>query len=211
MMIYWVVYYLSVFSPLPPVIIGVRQRNNLLWWYAIIGLLFDIAVTLVIRFGHFPHKDTSIAVAQNTFLVTEFLLISLYYRKRILKKKYFDNCIIPAAIALFIGSVLYTKNAALNFVGGAGFDFICIFYAVAGFYSLLKKSGLVFPARSAFFWVNVAFLIYCSGNFFIFLFTEYLMQSSAELSRQFWVLHNILNIVFSIFITIAFTKKIHEE
>ena len=206
-MAYWLVYYLSAFSPLLPITIGFNKRNTLLWYYAIIGFAFDILFTVLMRFCFFTGKELVTSVAQNTFLIVEFILISLYYQREILQKKYFYFFLIPVPVLFFLASIIGKSNIALSFLGGSIFDFTCIFYAISGFYTLLKKQQVVFLDRSAFFWVNVAFLVYCCGNFFIFLFSEYLIQKDKEMSIKLWIFHNILNIIFSILIAISFSKK----
>ncbi len=190
-----------------PLITGIKERKSLLWLYALVGFSFDIVSTIARNYTVFPNKALVLTLAENIFLVTEFLLIAFYYRDRIFKKKQLFYTAISILIAIYTLSVFIKSNHAFNFIGGTLFDFTCIIFAVAGFYSLLKRQEIIFLDKSKFFWVNVAFLVYCSGNFLVFLFSEYLIQKDKELSIKLWIFHNILNIIFSILIAISFSKR----
>ena len=75
---------------------------------------------------------------------------------------------------------------------------------------MLKEQRILVLYKSDFFWVNVAFLIYCSANFQIFLFDKYLQPDNKHFFEGLWMFHNILNIIFSILIAISFFVKNRE-
>lgn len=211
-MAYWIIMYLSIFSPLLPLIVGLRKRTTLLWLYALAGFSFDIILIIVRDYCTYKHiTPPNLSLAENIFLVLEFVLISLYYRNKVFIKSQLFIVVMAVLISLYILSNVTKYYAVLNLVGGTIFDFSCIIYAVIGFYSLIKKREVIFLDKSPFFWVNVALLIYCTGNFLIFLFGAYFQEKDKHFLINLWVFHNVLNILFSVLIAISFLKRNIEE
>jgi len=210
-MTYLVITYISVFSPLLPLIVGFRKRTSLLWFYALAGISFDIISLIVRAYNEHYHKSLNLSLAENIFLIFEFSLISLYYRDKVFKKNKLFLVLILLLILLYVLCNLSYYNLMFNFVGGTIFDFSCIIFAVIGLYSLIKKREVVFLDKSPFFWVNIALLLYCTGNFLIFLFAEYLQEKDSDFLRYLWIFHNVLNILFSVLIAISFLKRNNEE
>lgn len=206
-MTYWIVYYCSILSPLLPVIIGFRKKNTLLWFYALVGFSFDAASFLIRTYDEQHNRTTNLSLAENIFLIFEFLLVSLYYRNHIYRNSRPFLILVFALIVLYILCNINHYNVMFNFIGGTIFDFTCIIFAISGFYSLVKKREVVFLDKSPFFWVNVAFLIYCTGNFLIFLFAGYLQEKDKDFLTNLWIFHNALNIIFSILIAISFLRR----
>lgn len=207
---YLIITYLSIFSPLLPLLVGCRKRT-LLWFYAFAGFSFDIISWAIRSYAANNHKTIDLSVAENIFMVFEFVLISLYYRRKIFKNDRLFFITMAILILLYTLCNVTRYNVMFNFIGGTIFDFSCIIFAVIGFYSLLRKKEVIFLDKSSFFWVNVAFLLYCTGNFFIFLFAEYLEIKDNLFLRNLWVFHNVLNILFSVLIAVSFLKRNNEE
>jgi hypothetical protein len=208
---YFTIAYISIFSPLLPLTVGFRKRNTLLWFYALAGFSFDI-ISLIIRTGNsYSNNNPGLLLAENIFLIFEFALVSLYYRGKVFRNSKYFFWIMAMIISIYILTNATKRNMIFNFVGGSIFDFSCIILAVIGFYSLIKKKEVIFLDKSPFFWVNVAFLIYCTGNFLTFLFAEYLKEKDGHFLVNLWIFHNVLNILFSILIAISFLKRNIEE
>jgi len=201
-------YYLSIFSPLLPITVGIRKWRSLLWFYAVAGFFFDLIYMLLIKY-YYPVKP-NLSVAGNIFIAFEFILIALYYRNRLFVKRPLFYIITGFIILVYVFSLSKKENTTFNFIGGSLFDVTCIAFAVSGFYSLLKGRRILFLERSQFFWVNVAILTYCTGNFLVFLFGEYLTVQNDDLFHDLWIFHNVLNIIFSILIAISFLKRVRE-
>ena len=205
-MIYSIVCYFSLLSPLLPLTVGFKQRKTLIWLYALLGFTFDLFSLLARAYTQHFNISLNLSLAENLFMIIEFTLISFYYKNKIFK----NNSFYPALITLILLFTISTANhynVMFSFIGGTIFDFACIVYAVFGFYTLLIKKQVVFLDKSPFFWVNVALLIYCTGNFLVFLFGEYFMKSNKEFMSDLWIFHNILNIIFSSLIAVSFFKR----
>lgn len=196
---------ISILSPLFPLIAGFRRRFTLLWLYVLTGFSFDLLITLIRRVLHWPHY-----LAANLFVLAEFLLVSFIYKDKIFKKPALFYSF-TGLLSLFFIATTYEKAVAdFNTFGSSFFSFSYIIYGIAGLYTLLQEQKVVFLEKSSFFWVNVAFIIYASGNFLLFLFRYYLQENDLELYKLLWSTFFLsLNVVKNILLGIALSKKTH--
>jgi hypothetical protein len=165
-----IILYLSVFSPLLPMIL------------------------------HSFKIDGSIIIFSNIFIFIEFLFVSFYYRDKIFNKQSSFYIFLAAISTVFVADTLAKSIRVFNNYGAALFDFTCIVYGILGLYTMLKEQKTLFLSKSDFFWVNVALMVYCTGNFLIFLSDAYFSEINKQLQDEVWIFHNILNILFSILI-----------
>jgi len=200
-MISKIISFISLCSPLFPIVTGIRKKNTLLWLYAITGLVFDLAMTILTKNG------ITMAWVGNIFCIVEFLFICFYYKPRIFKNASVFYITTGLLVGFFIASTIYNSVFVYNNYGETVFDLTCILFALIGLTTLLKEQKNIFIEQSSFFWLNVALLIYNSGNFLIFLFQAYLMSSQKAVIYALWVIHNILNIIFSVLLGISLSRK----
>jgi hypothetical protein len=194
---------LSIFSPLIALVAGYRQRFTLLWYYVLAGLFFDLLLPLLKRGLEVNHFW-----AGNLFILVEFLMISFYYRERIFRNKLLFGSIVLIGSMFFITSTTVKSVFAFNAFGASVFFFVYIVYGIVGLYKMLQAQNELFLERSSFFWVNVAFIIYASGNFLLFLFMDYLRQHDDKTLLMLWATSfQILNIIKNIVLGIALSKK----
>jgi hypothetical protein len=195
--------FLSIISPLIPIIVGYRRRLTLLWVYAITGLTFDLLIPFLKRVLHVNYSWPG-----NLYVLLEFVMISLYYSQQVVARKMAAYVFIGLLCLFFIGTTLNSGMFVFNAFGASVFCFVFILYGISGLYKMLQEQKVLFLEQSAFFWVNVAFIIYASGNFLLFLFLDYLSQQDDGMLRLLWgVSFLILNIVKNIFLGIALSKK----
>lgn len=84
---------------------------------------------------------------------------------------------------------------------------LMIFLSLYGFYKLLdnvQRDSIFDLSR---FWYYTAILLYFSGNFFLFLFGDYIMQKSMENIILLYNIHSVLNVIFNLLITVTIHKK----
>ncbi len=78
---------------------------------------------------------------------------------------------------------------------------IIILYCLYYFYWLLKELPTMHLHRLPMFWINSAFMVYFSGNLFLFVFTSYLVNVLNNNLLVYWSLHNFLGMIeFSLII-----------
>ncbi len=155
-----------------------RGRRVLLWWYALVCILFDLAISYC---KHRTHIN--LYLLANPFFLCEFLLVTWAYWQQLGRKQLFP-LLATALSAVFIWR---TKGLSqMDFMGVGAFYFAYIVYSLLGFYSIISHFSEEAIGKSFFFWMNVAFLIYGSGAFLMFLFREFLTGQNAALYNQLW-------------------------
>jgi hypothetical protein len=78
-------------------------------------------------------------------------------------------------------------------------------YAFSLFLFIMRNTITDDLVNETFFWINCGILIYFSGNILLFLLGKFLtVQQTFELWGP---IHNILNIVFNILVSIGFLKS----
>ena len=138
------------------------------------------------------------------FLVLEFILICFFYKtifKSIRIKK--TLTILPL---LFIVFCLY------NYIKSSKteFDFAplvteCLFFTVVILYYFYERIMYNFTIplyQLPSFWISVAFLIYFSGNFFLFLFSK-IIENEPGFADQYTLIYSSITIIKNIFLCIA--------
>ena len=190
---------LSIASNLLPLLFGHKKRYTVLWWYVLTSLVFDLLVTTLRRVF-----DVQYHWATNLFVLTEFVFVSYVYRDRILKHPYVFYGVLVTVGGYFIVDTLCTTMLRLNTFGYSLFLLAYIIYSICGLLSILKRQEVVFLETSSFFWMNVAFIIYASGDFLSILFTSYIQDRAHPLFVFLWsVSFKIFNIVKNIFLAKA--------
>lgn len=198
-------FYLSIFSALLPLVVGFKRRSSLLWTYVLASFSCDILMYVLRWWMHASHLWVG-----NVFVSLEVLILTAYYGRQLKVK---PTVYYTAAITLCMLFCIHTLALPggyndFNSFGYSIINFILILYVIAGFYTILKDSNLIHLERSAFFWVNTAFLIYASGNFLLFLFNKYLQQNDDLLFIILWsVSFKLLNIIKNIILAVALSKK----
>jgi hypothetical protein len=177
-----------------PLIVGLKNRSTLLWLYPLTGLIFDVSITLFKRVLHVNHKWPL-----NLFVLLEFLIISLLYRKAVFKNNTFFSWFVALFGVAFIANTISTSLTTFNVLGTSIAAFVYIVYCLCGFYRILQAQEVIYLEKSWFFWLNVALTIYASGSFLVFLFMNYLETAHNQLFLKIWGL---------VFLTLNITKNL---
>jgi hypothetical protein len=193
----------SILSPLVTILVGYKSRLTLLWLYVATGLVFDIAINVARRVFHVNHFWLA-----NLYVLSEFILISFIYKEKLYKNRYVFLVVTSLLPILFIGGTVRNSIWSFNTNGASIFYIVYIVYALLGFYTLLKEQRFLFLENSAFFWMNVAFLLYGSSNFILFLFTDYLRANNDELFKLLWsTFFLIINTLVYVLLAVALTRR----
>jgi hypothetical protein len=78
------------------------------------------------------------------------------------------------------------------------------------FYEKMQYSVTTPVYQSPDFWISAAFLIYFSGNFFLFLFTK-AMQKDPEFSKQYNLIYDSFTILKDILLCTAIFVNSHQD
>lgn len=193
--------YLSIASPLVPLITGWKDKS-LLWWYALAGFLADVTGYVTKTYnGHTPEE------MYNLFLLIEFTCFAFFYRNRVFSNRKVFYLLYSANIIAFIVTNFPHYNV-LNYYWIALNSVIYIAMIILSFARILKEKKTMFLEKSQVFWVNVAILIYSSGNCLVFLFERYLLSVDRPLMILIWVYFFLpLNITKNVTLGYALTKE----
>ena len=171
-----------------------------LWYYVIVAFVLDFCSLIIFR-----HQTDARFVIANVYLIVEFILISWYYSRR-WKHAYIVGILM---LVLFIGYL--TINGIHHFSGSVAAILLFptyLVYCIRDMYVILQQQRVRFIERSSAFWVNLAIITYFSGNFFLFLFLEYLTQiHHVDIIITLWIVHDILNILMQVFLALSFRQK----
>lgn len=191
--------YTSNLSALLAVWVGRRQRS-VLWYYALSSLFFDVLSYVL--------KRTSVKWrSANLFLLIEFILVSVYFISKIERKNY-RNVAYTAAGVMCMYYISHTLSGTLykvNFTDASLLYGMYILYSLVGLYKVITEIEFVMVERNPLFIVSVAFLLYASGNFIIFLFENNVLLMNKGLKAGLWLyIHNPLNILKNFMLAYAF-------
>ena len=192
--------YLSVGSILIPLGIFIFKRFRIVMDLA--PLIVLLIVSLICDLSSWIFFEFSYPLV-NFYLLAQFsVLYYLFFRhlKRpsILKWIFiFFCCFYIVNISFFQGPFQF------NSVSNAFASIILMGLSLYYLFTLLKELPTVTIHLLPILWISFAALAYYGGNFFLFLFSNYLTSGIGESLMILWVLHNILNIIKNILFAIA--------
>jgi hypothetical protein len=164
-----------------------------------IFLLFSIYSKFVL------HDRSKQLLTNRFFLILEFVLLSLYYFNNLQFK--FKKSFFAIACGLFIGFSVYDYIITQD---PTEFSFQplvveCLFFALVIIYFFFEKlkynitSPIIYNAA---FWVSAGFLVYFTGNFFLFLFSKS-NQHDPDFKTQYTIIYSTVTISKNILLSIA--------
>ena len=116
-------------------------------------------------------------------------------------------------IAVFAAYVIYKTfqvSSKINLIDNSGrlLESVLLILIILGYYYKLYVNQ---PTENLWnlpmFCVSTGLLIFFSGNFFIFLFINFILQYSQKLNYQIWIIHASLNCVLYLIYTFALWKS----
>ncbi|WP_271765526.1 hypothetical protein [Aquimarina algiphila] len=140
------------------------------------------------------------------YTIIEFLLIVNIYKNELNKvfaKHFFVFLSICFTVFAIINTLFFQSLKTFNSNVTTVMGLIVIFFALSYFYALLKEVKYRTLESNPMFWINSGFLIYFSSNLILFYMNNTLFKGVTEASLILWGLHAIVNIVLTIFYTIA--------
>jgi hypothetical protein len=173
---------ISICSPLFPLFIGIKNKTyTLLWFYPLTGFVFDVLISILKRGFVVNYQWPT-----NIFVLIEFLIISALYNEKIFKRNKIFYVYVVLHGLYFITRTISKSVLIFNMYDAGFFALSYIIYSILGFYTILIKQETIQLEKSAFFWLNIAFIVYASGVFFLFLFKEYFRKVNLELYLLLW-------------------------
>lgn len=164
------------------------EENDFLW-----NNNFLYNVQSVVRFALFAWFF--ILLKQRFMHRVKLIIPVLFIVFLVVNFAFFEKFIPQGNYETFSSRLLTTESALLLFYCLQYFIFIIIDERTS---SLSKKPG---------FWVVVGLTVYVSVNFFIYLFYTYLLKFTWDFAIGIWDVHNIVFIVFCLFLAKQFQQE----
>lgn len=205
---YLYISYISLISSFLPVVAAFYKRRILTKDEFILLILFS-ACSVIQLTAFFLHKQhiNNLALAR-IYTWVRFLLLAFYFYT------IFQDKIIRYLVPIFLLIFLIIATVDLNRNGINSMpsismtveSLLVLIFTFVGIFNLINNptNDSVFSVPR--FWFYVAFLIYFSGNLFLFILNTYILQKSAKLHYEVWAIHSVLNILYNSLVSIGFLK-----
>ncbi len=194
----------SVLFPLVFALIRIRYLDKVLK-ILLVYLFASLTIEVFATFWAFVlHRSNHFMI--NTFTVTECILISFMYHQvfvsTLLKR------IVPTVIAtftvfsitLFILKSFFVFNSTISTVA-------CLLvstWVFAYFYQILQQLQYQTLFQVPMFWISVGCSFYFSGNLFLFLYGEIILnEKSKMLYANLWLIYYTLLFIFRILLAVG--------
>src|ERR1043165_4713652 len=142
-----VVILLSLYSALPAIWLGFRQRG-ILWYYAVVSFLCDMASHTMIKVFHSEGRWTG-----NVFYLLELLLIGIYFSKLLFSGRW-QRAVMLVTIGIgiwFIASIHADFNVNVNYETTAVMYLLFISFCLIALYRVLRNVDYTKIERSPLF------------------------------------------------------------
>lgn len=189
---------LSVYSALIPLSVLLKKRCDQSLW-PIVTLIVLAFVSDIISF--YLIKGSNYSFLQVYGGIEILLLLYFYHKKSEFKKTVLVIGTLLAVLYLLNSFIL--ENGKFNTIGRSLESIVFLFLAMKLFYQFFRKEEDIFLDKSPVFWINVGILVYFSGAFFTFIFSEYILDPRTV---PMWRLHNSSNFLKNLFFAIALWK-----
>jgi hypothetical protein len=199
--------YISTASVLAPLVLGlvrlkqIQPELKLLLVLTGVSLIGDLASL----FLHFIKISSN--YAGNTYSLFEFeILLGIFYIA--FKKPRLRGVFVTVGFVYFLFFTLnffFFQKQNVNSYSLILSSMTMIVLAVVFFYKLIVDLPALQIHHLPLFWINVAVLIFFSGNLFLFTLSHYLAHTLKADLFLYWSFHNLLTIIRNLFFAIAFS------
>ncbi|MBF9223764.1 hypothetical protein [Hymenobacter ruricola] len=157
-------------------------------------IFFEIFVELLSR-----------AVTPNLFVLPADTMVEFGALAWMYRRAFWPSALsrwLPAVVAVFAAASLvsYAEPARLlqfNTVQRFAESLLVLGLVLRYFYTVIRELAIEHLEREPLFWVSVGLLLYFSGNVFIFISSNYVIQHSKTLSLRLWDVHALLYMVLN--------------
>ncbi len=193
-----------------PLIFGWRKMKLSLAIYCWLNVLSEVISTILTLFN--IGKLDKGFVHHNFILIATACAVIYFYADLFKISKYWILGIWALYISFFIVTQLYFFDGFFEFntYAYSFLHFFLILFSSFGFYKVFKEESIMYIEKSAFFWLNSAFLFFASGAIVITVFSKYLLEMDMKLERFFWV--NFFGTICCIFYSVfAYSMTLKDD
>lgn len=183
--------------------ITATKEGKAFFYYAI---LYSAIILLVLFFRYYLDNRNVTALLKRAAIVIEFSLLCHYYTQILVNPKI--KKILPVAGILFFIVACYdyyiSVERVISFMPLVVESLFLILLIVYFFYEKVQFSLLTPIYLSMSFWISTGFLIYFSGNFFLFLLSKTAVKDK-QFVTQYNLVYNFFTIIKDVLLCIAVT------
>lgn len=158
--------------------------------------------TLVFR--DYLHSNTTSLLFRRLFPIVEFFFLSRYYYINYTYKNKLNLFIISNLIFTVVALTdLFINPGKKSFYLPLAFE--CLFFVLIilyYFYEMMKFIESTPIYRLPSFWISIAFLVYFSGTFFLYL-SYYSVLNDPEFRKQYQIIYGSVAIIKNILLSIG--------
>lgn len=182
----------------------IRPKLNYIFLYVCVSSVTQLAITLF-YFAGFKRN----LPALHFYLLFEFALISLFYLRHLdnyINRKWIYFISSVFIIYSVINSIFIQNITDYPNIPRAIEALILIVFSLIYFNKVLIEAKISALTKEPLIWINLAVLIYFSGNFVYHIMFNMILEYSRETARMIGILFTLLNIIYYILIAIGFWK-----
>lgn len=196
--VYITLKYLSGFSILLPVIVGIVWYNRLskpliiLSWFLILSAFFEMALQYT------SYNGINNLIIINVHNIVEFVFLGAVFYKvfnsAIIKKGML--AVLAAFGAFAVANLLFMQGTGQFNTWTMGLECLLLMLMVLLFlFELFKEGKVLRLERYPMFWVASGALFYFAGSLFLFIFSNYVLAGSQNALYAEWGIHSSVNII----------------
>jgi hypothetical protein len=202
--------YVSILVTLLPVFIGIlriktlSREQRVLFLFSVVVLTTELCCYVLAKF-----RINNFFVL-HIFTPLEFILLSAVYFCKVELKPVKVLLVIIAALFIFLeaaDSFLIHNLQSLDSISAASESLLLMLYSLFFFFYLLRTLEYKNPFDNPLFWYNSGVLIYFSGSFFLFIFSNYMLHVSQGYFNDMWHINDLLNVTMNILFALALWKR----
>lgn len=172
------------------------------FFYYTLCVVFFLIVSLFVKF--YLANPILLLIVRRVFLLTEFIFLSLLYSHIVISK--LKRIFLPLSIVGFFIYSYYdfyiSRPGEFTYMPLVAECFFFIIVIVFFMYEKIQYSISSPLYAMPTFWISVAFLIYFSGNFFLFLFSKSMIQNP-DFRDQYTIIYSTVTVMKNIFLCTA--------
>ncbi len=200
-------FYIALCIPILPSILAMIKWSDMdraQRWFAVLLWLI-----IVISFA--GHIWTAVGYGNNLPFYYIYILVELIILLQIFKLMFGDSIQQRKWLIL---SLSFLMIWVVNVTYGEGWwvfpnkiraleAIIIVTIIILWFLKMMRERVILFPYRTFEFWMCTGLLIFFSGNFLLFVFSNYVLNTELEVFMAIWKVNAILNILLYLIYCIA--------
>lgn len=202
--------YLSSASILVPLIVSlIKYRTfsttlKVLSLYIVISFVIE-TISLILVKNDMYNLFLSHILTFLEFSIFTFIFFDLL---NIRKRKLLLTAILSAFLIICLVDVMFISGyMKMNELSRNVECFSLITFAIFYFKTFIQQTEYQNPLKLFSFWFSTASIIYFSGSFFLFIFSNSILDTSPATFLALFTIHSLFNITFNTLLAISFTKK----